>query len=123
LEREMISCPLYSNYVTAYNFILYVKKYCNIYRKKITSSNGEIHNNISFWWNSGTRTSSTLPSLAFDNDLYQRAPQQTIVGTTDIIQTGEQDSPLTIENNIYQQPEEQTILMTLDVDQFDNDLQ
>jgi hypothetical protein len=55
-----ISCPLYSNYVTAYNFILYVKKYCNIYRKKNTSSNGEIHNNISFWWNSGTRTSSTL---------------------------------------------------------------
>lgn len=87
------------------------------------SSNGEIHNNNSFWWNSGTGTSSTLPSLAFDNDLYQRVPQQTIVGTTDNIQTGVQDFPLTIENNIYQQPEEQTKLMTLDVDRFYNDLQ
>lgn len=64
-----------------------------------------------------------MPSLAFDNDLYQRAPSQIIVGTTDNIQTEVQDPPLTIENDIYLQPEEQTKLMTLDVDRFDNDLQ
>ncbi|XP_052083667.1 delta-like protein D isoform X4 [Mytilus californianus] len=100
-------------------------------KKQRHVSNGQSYMDNTFQWQPGHGAMNTLPSLAFDNDIYQSAtpehqltfrPQDKTFRTD---QTQVEEQPLTFENDIYRRAtqEEQDNLMNSNFANFEDAFQ